>query len=61
MTKKTDDDLLKLVETEIRKVFSHAETTNKERLAAAGLVLTALQVRHKISDTEPKKGFFDKG
>jgi len=60
MTKKTDEDLLKLVESEIRKVFSHPETTNKERLAAAGLVLNALQVRHKIEGGDKPKGFFDK-
>lgn len=60
MSKKQDVDLMKLVETEIRKVFNNTETTNKERLAAAALLMDAVQTKHKIEGTRPKKGFFDK-
>lgn len=60
MTKKTDGDLLKLVESEIRKVLTNPETTNKERIQVIAEAGRLMQIKHKIGEDAPKKGFFDK-
>lgn len=62
MTKKTDEDFMKVLEGAVRKVLTDTNATAKERIAAIQAGVTLVEKRHKMSDSGDKKGsFFDKG